>query len=149
MSALFSANCGRAFGSFGMRTFSGRRPSDASAGAGMPVSGQNFGFGVGVGVGGGVAVAAFVGTGVAVGDSTATGAPPPPHAAAMTAIVRRRVVTRSGFVGITLKKPIRKQHAKRAGARPGERGRSRKPRRPAASQPGRTPDRRSPADTPG
>ena len=64
MSALFRPYCGRAFGSFGIRTLSGRRPICASAAAGRPVSGQTFGFGLGVGVGGTVAVADCVGAAV-------------------------------------------------------------------------------------
>src|SRR2546423_10878410 len=86
MSALLRPYCGRAFGSFGMRTFSGRRPSAASAAAGSPVSGQIFGFGVGVGVGGAVGLGGVVvvatATALALGEPAAPGFDPPAHAPA-------------------------------------------------------------------
>ena len=115
MSALFRPYCGRAFGSFGIRTFSGRRPICASAAAGRPVSGQTLGFGVGVGVGGAVGLGGWVGVAVAVavGEPTATGvAPPPPHEAATTAQTKR--TTNARRATITVVKRIGKRRAKGA-----------------------------------
>src|SRR5437868_5804183 len=104
MSALFRPYCGRAFGSFGSRMFSGRRPSCASAAAVRPVSGQSFGFGVGVGVGGAVgtavAVAVATATSLGLGEPTATGVPPPPQAPAMAEQTSRRTVAFRASFGV-------------------------------------------------
>src|SRR5438270_7686251 len=110
MSALLRPYCGRAFGSFGIRTLSGRRPICASAAAGRPVSGQTFGFGVGVGVGGAVGLGGWVGAAAAVGEPTATGvAPPLPQAPATTAQVKRTTVARRTTI------PVDKRIGKRRG----------------------------------
>src|SRR5258708_4777560 len=119
MSALFRPYCGRAFGSFGIRTLSGRRPIWASAAAGRPVSGQTFGFGVGVGVGGtvGDAARACTTTGVALGEPPATGVAPPAHEPATTAqmnrttIVCRATITVDNRIGKRREPPVERDHA--------------------------------------
>ncbi len=118
MSALLRPYCGRAFGSFGMRTLSGRRLIDASPVTGIPVSGQIFGFGVGVGVGGGVGgpvgVVAWVATATALelGEPTATGVAPPPQALATSVQMNRTTVAfRASFDVIS---PVNRTSARHA-----------------------------------
>src|SRR5688500_2510782 len=95
--SAFARPCwGRAAGSFGRRTFSGRRFTAPGSCATRPVSGQRtIGVGVGEGVGDGVgagdgATVAWVGAGLAPGGVGLACAVGPPHAATRTASAGRR-----------------------------------------------------------